>query len=176
MAQAQQDQIVIGRLMGAHGIKGWVKVFSYTDPMESILDYSPWLVTKAGKVQRLAVEAGKRQGKGLVALLEGFEDRSQAELLNGAEISIPRERLPALEDGEFYWHQLEGLKVVNDKDEILGIVDHMLETGGNDVMVVRPAEDSIDDAERLIPYVEGSIVINVDLEGECIRVAWEADY
>ena len=176
MTQAQQDQIVIGRILGAHGIKGWVKVFSFTDPMEGILDYSPWLVTKAGRVQSLAVEAGNRQGKGLVALLEGFQDRNQAESLNGAEISIPRERLPALEEGEFYWHQLEGLKVVNESGEVLGIVDHMLETGSSDVMVVHPAQDSIDDKERLIPFVEGNTVINVDLDAECIRVAWEADY
>lgn len=176
MASDPGGKIVVGRIDGPYGIKGWVKVFSYTDPIEHILEYSPWFVTRRGETQEIVLADGKKQGRGLVALPKGFEDRSQAELLGGAEIWIDKAQLPDLEQGEYYWHELEGLTVVNEQDDDLGVVDHMMETGANDVMVVRATASSIDDRERLIPFLEERVVKAVDRDAKRIRVDWPAEF
>lgn len=176
MSEERAEQILVGRVDGAYGVKGWVKVFSFTDPMEGILAYSPWQVAKRGKQQTLAVVDGHKQGRGLVALLEGYEDRSQAESLTGAEIRITGDQLPVLEEGEFYWHELEGLAVVNKQGERLGRVDHLMETGANDVMAVKPDATSIDDRDRLIPYVADRVIVEVDTGKQEILVDWPADF
>jgi 16S rRNA processing protein RimM len=172
----QIKQIVVGRLMAPYGIKGWVKVFSYTDPPDKVLDYAPWQIYKGSHSQSLNLEAGKRHGRSLIVLPEGFEDRTQAELVKGFEIRIDQEQLPALEQGDYYWHQLEGLEVINEVGERLGLVDHLLETGANDVIVVKPDAASIDDRERLVPYVEGEVVLQVDLGEGRILVKWASDF
>jgi len=170
------DKIQIGRINGVHGIKGWNKVYSYTDPKEQILAYSPWLLCKGKKQRSVKVLSGKLQGKGVIAQLEEIEDRNQAEEIVGYEIWIARDALPDLEIGEYYWHQLEGMSVVTGRGERLGIVDHLMETGANDVMVVKPDALSIDDQERLVPYVEGRVVTSVDLDHATVTVEWGQDY
>lgn len=162
--------------MAPYGIKGWVKVFSYTDPLERVLDYAPWQIYKGSHGQSLELVEGKRHGPGLIVLPAGFEDRQQAESVKGFEIRIDQEQLPVLEQGEYYWHQLEGLQVINEAGERFGVVDHLLETGANDVMVVKPDAASIDDRERLVPYVEGEVVLQVDLGEGRILVKWESDF
>lgn len=171
-----EASLAIGRILSPHGIKGWVKIFSYTDPMEQIFSYAPWQLVKGTRRQKLEITEHRRQGKSLVALPKGYEDRNQAELLVGWEIQVDKASLPALEPGEFYWHQLEGMQVVNTLDVELGTVDHMLETGANDVMVVVSAPASIDDRERMIPFVEDEIVKQVDLKANRILVEWDSDY
>jgi 16S rRNA processing protein RimM len=169
-----QAQVLLGRINAAHGLKGWVKVYSYTDPIEQILSYSPWTLRRQSVEEDVEVVEARKQGKGIVVRLAGAEDRDQAEALIGNEIWVAG--LPDLVDGEYYWHQLQGLTVANTADEILGAVDQMVETGANDVMVVAPNEASIDNQERLIPFVEGKIVREVDFQNEKIIVAWQADY
>jgi len=170
------DRIQVGRISGAHGIKGWVKVFSHTEPPEQILEYSPWQLVKKGSNVTLEVKQGRQQGKRIIAQLEDLESRNDAEALLGAEIWIDQRQLAELEEGEFYWYQLEGLQVMNSAGERLGLLDHLFETGANDVMVVKPDESSIDGRERLIPYVEQQVVLEVDIEAGKIIVNWEADY
>ncbi len=191
-AHEEQDseRIAVGRINGAYGIKGWVKVFSYTDPIEQILTYTPWYLVHqerrsprsqnssgtTGEDNVLEFESGKVHGKGVIALPKGFKDRDQAESLRGFEIWVDRTLLPALEAGDYYWHQLENLTVCNEQNECLGHVSHLLETGANDVLVVLPDSGSIDDTERLIPYVEGKVVREIDLAGGKILVDWASDY
>ncbi len=184
------DEIVVGRISGAYGIKGWVKIFSYTDPVEQILAYTPWFIkrqtrdsvgssskSKSHKEDtRLEFESGRAHGKGVIALPKGFEDRNQAESLRGFEIWVDRALLPKLETGDYYWHQLENLQVQNEQGECLGHVSHLLETGANDVLVVVPDIGSIDDLERLIPYVEGKVVKSIDVAGGNMLVDWASDY
>jgi 16S rRNA processing protein RimM len=158
-----------------YGVKGWVKVYSYTEPSEQILNYLPWYLKKGAKQHSVKVVEGKKQGKGLVALTDGIEDRTQAEELIGSEIWVDKDQLPNLEKGDYYWHQLEGLEVFNEAGEFLGEVSHLFETGANDVLVVKASEKSIDDMERLIPYVEKEIVLEIDLEERRILVAWGSD-
>lgn len=170
------DELVVGKISGPYGIKGWVKVYSYTDPIDQIFDYAPWQISKGKRRQALAIIEGKRQGRGLIARLEGIEDRTQAELLTGWDISVPRDRLPALEEGDYYWYELEGLTVVNLDNEILGRVDHLVPTGANDVLEVRPDDGSIDERTRLVPFVMDEIVKSVDLDAGRILVDWDSDY
>ena len=168
--------LLVGKINAAYGIKGWVKVYSYTTPVEQILKYAPWTIRKKGAKQNLKLRQGKIHGKGIVVLPEGFEDRNQAESLIGYEIWIEKEQLPDLEQGEFFWVQLVGLVVYNEASELLGEVSSVLETGANDVLVVEATDKSIDDRERLIPYVEDKVILEVDLEQGKMLVAWDADF
>jgi len=153
-----------------HGVKGWVKVFSYTEPRENILHYRPWYLRQGGEWRPRACVAGNRHGKGVIARLDGCEDREQARLLMNTEIGVGREQLPATEPDEYYWNDLLGLEVVNLQDERLGRVDQLIETGANDVLVVNG------ERERLIPFVQRQVVMNVDLEAGVIRVDWDKDF
>ena len=170
------NEIRLGSINGTHGLKGWVKVFSYTDPLEAILDYSPWILRKDGAEREITIKDGQVSGKRLIVQFEGVENRDQAEDLIGYEIHFNADAMPDLKEGELYWFQLEGLSVENSSGETLGKIAHMLETGANDVMVVEPTDDSIDKHQRLIPYLEGDVVKQVDQGMGVVIVDWNADY
>lgn len=177
---AADERVVLGRVSGVFGIKGWVKVWSFTDPIEGILDYPVWQLRLPGGWEEHEVCAGQRQGKGLVAQFEGCDDRDKAVRFLQADIAVPRSALPALGQGEYYWQDLEGLRVMATQQGRapvwLGVVDHLLSTGANDVLVVRPSEGSVDGRERLIPWVQDKVVISVDLAARELLVDWDPDY
>lgn len=178
MADEAHGRLVIGRITGCYGIKGWVKVHAYTEPMENFLDYGGWMVSRRGVQEVIEFDAGRRQGKGLVAHIRGIDDRTLAEAYQGLEVSVPADALPAPEEGEYYWHQLQGLQVWCRSENgrvLLGEVDYLIDTGANDVLVVRPCEGSIDQRERLIPWLQGRTVDAVDLAGGRIEVNWFPD-
>jgi len=162
--------VVVGHISGVYGVKGWVKIYSDTSPRENILNYTPWLLKIRGQWQERKLVQGRIQGKGLVAKIEGLDDRSAAELMLETSIAIRQDQLPDLAQGEYYWRDLIGLTVVNLQGLELGEVDHLLETGADDVLVLKGNK------ERLIPFVMGPIVHSVDLEQRKITVDWEADY
>ena len=155
--------IVLGRILGVYGVRGWVKVFSETSPIENIFGYTPWLID--GDAQR--VVAWRRQGKGLVAQLHGYDDRDQARALSGKTIAIRRDQLPPPSADEFYWIDLQGLQVETSAGVALGQVSHLIETGANDVLVVRG------ERERLLPFVWGQYVLEVDFEAGRLLVDWD---
>lgn len=171
--------VILGRVAGIHGVRGWVKVYSYTRVRTDILQYSPWLLkVRDGTWKAYTVQEGRQQGQGIVASLAGCEDRDQAKDLVDAQIAIQIAQLPPPALGEFYWAQLEGFKVVNLEGVELGRVSHLFETGANDVLVVRAEAESPPrdrPAERLIPYVRG-VVRSVDLQSRVIHVDWETDF
>lgn len=169
------DLMVIGKIVSVHGVRGEVKVFSFTDPIDNLLDYRSWTLRRDGEVRQVELVSGRLQNKVLVAKLKGLDDREEARLLAGFEICAPRSLLPDLTDGEYYWYQLSGLKVIDQLGQLLGRIDHLLETGANDVMVVKPCADSLDDRERLLPYTE-HCVLAVDLQAGEMRVEWDADF
>ena len=166
----QRDLIVVGKIVGIFGVRGWVKVFSHTAPKEGIFKYNPWQITVAGQKRTVNVLHHQRHGKALLACLEGVDDRDMARSLIGCEIAIERDQLPPAPPGEYYWADLMGLKVVTTQGVDLGVVDHLLETGANDVLAVAG------DRERLIPFVRGQSVVNVDLEGGVIEVDWDPEF
>jgi len=161
-------QLALGYISAVHGIKGWVKVHSWTRPMEAILDYQPWLL---GEDKRpVKIIDGRKQGKGLAALLPGFEDREQAVTLVGIQIFVRRDQLPATSKDEYYWSDLEGLNVHTTKGEVLGRVERLMETGANDVLVIRG------EREHLVPFIQGQYVTRVDLEAGLIEVDWDPEF
>lgn len=167
----------MGRVSGVYGVRGWVRIFSYTEPRENILEYQPWFVkTGSGDWSEQRHIEGRRHGKGVVAHLEHCPDRDAAHALIGSEIAVRREQLPDTGAGEFYWNDLIGLQVVNQQGDALGTVDHLLETGANDVMVVRPCAGSLDERERLIPWLVPSVIADVDLAGRRINVDWDTEF
>lgn len=161
--------MVLGRIDGLFGVKGWVKVYSYTEPREAVLDYKDWLLGREGRWQRVVLAEGKRHGKAVIARLEGIEDRDAAAELTGSDIGVDRDALPAPGDGHYYWADLEGLTVVHKDGTELGRVAYLMATGANDVLVVDGP------SERLIPFVPGDVILDVDIAAGVIRVDWEWD-
>ena len=161
--------ICVGHIIGAQGVKGWVKVFSDTSPRENILSYSPWQL-KTGDEIKTVEAVGRIQGKNVVAKLDGVEDRGQAMELVGSKIFIRPEQLPKLDEGDYYWSDLIGLEVESLQAEPLGTIEMMMETGANDVMVLKG------DRERLIPFVMDDVVRQIDLTNKRVIVDWKPDY
>ena len=170
MADNAGRPLVIGRLTGVYGVKGWLKVYSFTQPRENILQYNPWLLKRDATWQPVKVEAGRQQGKGIVVKLEGISDRNDALALRNTEIAIHHDQLGSLAEGEYYWSDLIGLEVKNLAGDDLGKVVSLLETGADDVLVIRG------DKERLVPFVQPDIVKSVNLSSGQIIVDWERDY
>ena len=173
---APREPAVAGRLTSVYGIKGWVKVYSHTQPRENLLSYSPWWVkTPDGGWTQLNIDQHRDTSKGLLVHIEGIDDRDEARLQCQRDIYIEKADMPALPNGEFYWHQLLGLSVKTTAGCELGKVTDLLETGANDVLVVQGEADSIDQRERLIPYID-AVVLNVDIEAAVIEVDWDIDF
>lgn len=168
----QGRRIILGRVAGALGLRGDVKLESFTDPRIAIFDYQPWTVVDARGVER-QVEGvrGEENGKHIVARFPGVDDRTAAEALRGLEISVSRDQLPKAGPGEFYWVDLEGMQVVNTEGLELGRVSHLFATGANDVVVVRGGE-----AEHLIPFVRPDYITGVDMEARVLTVDWDPDW
>ena len=159
----------MGRVSGPFGVKGWVKLQPFTETPESLLAYSTWWVGAEGRWQETLIEHGQVQSGSLVAKIAGCEDRDAAALYRGKEVAIPRHAFPQPAVNEFYWADLVGLRVVNEQGEDLGEVSAVLETGANDVLVVKG------ERERLVPFTE-PVVKQVDMAGRVIRVEWGSDF
>ncbi|MGH1469576.1 MAG: ribosome maturation factor RimM [Cellvibrionaceae bacterium] len=176
----------VGRIGSVYGVKGWVKVHSFTSPPEKLLEYRPWLLKTRHGIKEVEVLDSKIQGNGIIALFSDYEDRELAKSLATTKIAVDSSLFPSLASGEYYWHQLQGLNVISVYDGIehsLGQVTKLMETGANDVLVVQgkseieslSEEKSIDNRERLIPYID-AVIISVDLEKKQIIVDWDPEF
>jgi 16S rRNA processing protein RimM len=165
---AESQWVQLGHVSGVHGLKGWVRVHSSTEPREAIFEYQPWALGE--ERDQVRVLEGRKHGSRLIALLENADTREQAEELIGMPIAVRRDQLPQPDAGHYYWADLEGLAVRLENGRELGTVERMLATGANDVMVVRG------DRERLIPFVPGQYVKDVDLDGGVIVVDWDPEF
>lgn len=164
--------IVLGYVSGVFGVHGWVKLHSYTEPRDALLGYSRCELRHEGERREIGIADGRLSGKTLIAKLEGTDDPDAAARLKGAELVVPRAALPELPEGRYYWADLESLAVETSAGVSLGTVSHLLATGANDVLVV--VEEG--QKERLIPFVMGPVVVEVDLAGRRIIVDWEEDW
>ncbi len=162
--------VLAGRVSGLYGVKGWLKIQSFTEPRENILEYSPWHLSLGEQRQATEVRAGRRHGKGIIARLGDCEDRDDARIYLGAEITILRSQMAEPDEDEYYWIDLIGLRVVTNGGVELGKVDHLLETGSNDVLVVHG------ERERLIPFIMHQAILTVDMDQGMIRVNWDPDF
>lgn len=169
----------VGRITSVFGIKGWVKIRSQTEPAENIFNYQPWYLKTKHGVKTMELAKWQPHGKGFVAQIVGVDDRNTAELLCPVDIAIEKEALEELDEGEFYWHQLENLRVISDfegQSYDFGTVKKILPTGANDVLVVVGDGQSIDQKERLIPYVLEQFVNDINIADGIIRVDWDPDF
>ncbi len=170
MLSSSDREVLVGQVVGVFGVKGWIRLRSYTEPASNLLRYLPWqLVQESGKREYRPV-AGRPHGKGLVAKLEGIEDRDAAAVLVGAEVRVDRATLGDAGPGQYFWSDLEGMSVKTLAGRVLGHVDSLLETGANDVLLV------IGDRRRLIPFITDQVVQSVDLEERVILVAWDPEF
>jgi 16S rRNA processing protein RimM len=169
---ASKEWLELGRIGGPYGIKGWVHVQSFTDPPDRLLKYRDWTLDRASaEPTPTRVVEGRVQGAGLVARLEGIEDRDQAARLQGALIRVARSALPKLRKREFYQADLVGLAVTNLEGVTLGAVDHFVETPSGSVMVVRGAGG----AEHWVPATREHLR-KVDVSAGHIQVDWPATW
>ncbi len=161
--------VTLGRISGLYGVRGWVKVFSHTSPRTNILEYTNWYLDTDDGWQECRLETGKAHGKGIIAKLSGIDDRDLAAGLINTDIAVPRDQLPDIGEDSYYWTDLEGLMLRTIHGVELGRLDHLFETGSNDVMVVKGKR------ERLIPYTD-DVVKSVDLVGRVMTVDWDPEF
>ncbi len=168
---ASQKFVLLGTVLGAFGVRGELKIDSFTQPISAILQYQPWILRDAQNREReLGGARGRDTAKGLVATFPDVTDRDAAEVLRGTEIYAPRSALPAPKPGEYYWVDLEGLRVLNLEGADFGTVSHLFSTGANDVLVARG------DRERMIPFLEPDFITSVDFDSGIVTVDWDADF
>lgn len=170
------NSIEIGKFGAVHGIKGWIRVHSYTDDAESVFEYKPLFMKLKGQVQEVNVTEWKRQNKGFVAKIVGYDVREDVQALVGVSLFVDEALLPELES-DFYWRDLIGCQVNTDKGYHLGEVVDMMETGSKDVLVVKAnSNDAFGQKERLIPFIKQQVILNVDITAKTIEVNWEPDF
>lgn len=164
------DRIVIGRFGRAHGVKGLITVHSFTDPFDNILRYVDWHVCIHKKWQPLNVLQMEVRNKSIVVKIEGYNDREQAATLTNLDITVDKIQLPSLSPGDYYWHELVGMQVINQHEVLLGTVVELMSTGANDVLIVEGSK------RHLIPYLPGQFVSEVSTDQQMIRVEWDEDF
>jgi 16S rRNA processing protein RimM len=175
MNKTPDNLAVIGKVTGVYGIKGWVKVYSHTEPMENVFSYGDWFVNMNGQWTPVKVRSWRPHGKGLVAALDDCQDRTLAQKYCQCEVAVLKDALPKSDDGEFYYHQLESLLVVTTDDVVLGRISHLFNTGANDVMVVKPCKESLDGRERWLPYADPCLQ-DISLEDGIVKVDWDPEF
>jgi 16S rRNA processing protein RimM len=164
-------RILVGRIHGAFGVRGELKLESLTEPAGNLLRYQPWILRDAqGREREISGAKARPGGKGLIGTIPGVEDRDAAEALRGAELYVTRGALPPPKDGEFYWIDLEGMRVANLEGVEFGTVTSVFSNGANDVLVVRG------DRERMIPFARPDYVRELDFDNARIVVDWDADF
>ena len=174
--------MLLGHVIGVHGVRGWVKVHSDTKPRENILSYPVWWLKGPDGWQETKLIKSQNTVKNVLALIEGIQDRTAAEKLRGTEIAIPRELLPATDAGEYYWTDLIGCDVFDTSGLRFGVVARLFETGANDVLEIRDERELGENKTRpngpniLVPWVRPDVVIEVDIEAQKIVVDWDPDF
>ncbi len=163
------DKIVIGKFGKVHGVKGWIKVNSFADPKENILNFSPWFTQKHSAWEEIDIEQVLLRGNNIVAKLTNIDDRETAQTYTNVDIYVEKSLLPNLPKGEYYWSDLEGLTVINQDGVDFGTVQHLLATGSNDVLMVKNTK------ERMIPYLD-DVIVDIDLDKKVITVNWDAEF
>ncbi len=170
-------EVTLGKVGAVYGIKGWLKIHSFTDDSEAILDYFPWSLKLGNNKQSVEITDWRKHNNGLVVKVAGIDDRDIAQKLVGSEIFVNEEALVELPEGDFYWRDLMGMTVITDKGYDLGQVSDIMETGANDVLVVKAnLKDGFGKKERLIPYLMDQVILSVSKENKQICVDWDPGF
>jgi 16S rRNA processing protein RimM len=169
-ASAEDRVVTLGKIVGTFGVKGWVKVSSFTNPATNILDYEVWQLSGGNGWHAVRVEDGRETGKGVLAKLAGIETPEAARLRIGAELGVWRSEMPPPAAGEYYWSDLEGLEAITQEGDSLGRVDHFRTTPAGTVVVIQGGAK-----EHWVPFVKERIV-NVDIAAGRIVLDWPLDW
>lgn len=172
------DAVVVGRVTAVHGVRGWVKIHSFTDPEPNIFDYQPWWIEMPSGFCAIRVDEFRSTAKGFLAHIVGLDDRDEARLYCQRDILVSASLFPEAGENEVYWHQLQGLRVIASHEGAetdIGVVTDLFETGANDVLVVVGDDNSVDRRERLLPYVDDCIA-SIDLDEGVLEVNWDPDF
>ena len=173
----EEKKIILGKVGAVYGIKGWLKIHSFTDETEAILDYFPWSLKLGNNTQTVEITDWRKHNKVLIVKVAGIDDRDEAQALVGSEILTNEAALPELSQDDFYWRDLIGMSVVTNKGYDLGVVTDMMETGANDVLVVKAnLKDGFSKKERLIPYLFEQVIESVSIENKQICVDWDPGF
>jgi 16S rRNA processing protein RimM len=171
VTSSKDSFIVVGKISGVYGVRGWLRVYSHTEPRENILNYKTWYLEQRGEWIPYQLIDGRKHGKGIVVELSSVDDRDKAATILQRKVAIKIDELPLLEEGEYYWRDLIGLTVQDLNAVIFGKVVDLMETGSNDVLIVREKDE-----EYLIPYIPGDVIHKVDMENSTIIVDWDREY
>ena len=173
----QQRIEVVGKLGSTYGIRGWLRIYSSTEQAERIFNYQLWFLKIKGEWQPTELENWRHHNHEIIVKLKGVDDREAAQILANVEIGVDLSVFPELEEGDYYWHDLIGCSVVNLEGYTMGTVTEMMETGSNDVLVVKAnTKDAFGKQERLIPFLYEQVVKRVDLTTKTIEVDWDAGF
>ncbi len=164
-------KIYLGKITGVHGIKGWLKIQSFSSPPENILNYPSWIINNQGEEELYSIEQGRKQNNKIVVKLGKIDDRNTAESLINSKIQILRSDLPKLSNENYYWSDLVGLSVLNSEEKVIGKIESLIETGANDVMVI----NTLKDERILIPFVMHEIIKEVNVEQNYIKIDWSIE-
>lgn len=164
------DKVLIGKVLAHHGVAGWLKIYSFSRPLESIADYQTWWIEQ----QPYQLEQCRRNNKAILAKLQGLHSREQTQSLIGQSIYIDSTELPDLPQDEYYWRELIGLNVINEQGIELGRVEKIHETGANDVLQIKTPNGS-DEEPVLIPWGK-QYILKVDQDNQSILVHWQLEY
>lgn len=161
--------VTVGKIGATYGIQGWLKIQTYTEFGASILEYKPWYLNRphSAEWQEVTIEDGRSHGKGVIVKFPEFHNPEDAKILTGCLIAVKRSQLPSLEKNEYYWSDLIGLTVIDLQGQTLGIVDYLMETGSNDVLVIKNGK------EHAIPFLLDKVIKEINLEKKTIIVDWE---
>jgi 16S rRNA processing protein RimM len=163
----ENEYVIVGKIGATFGIKGWLKIISYTENSEDILDYDAWYLEDGKSWKRIQHTDGQLHGKGVIVHLEGYNTPEISRLLTGKNIAVLRSQLPKLTKNEYYWRDLEGLTVINEEGLELGKIIYLMATGANDVLVVKGTR------EHAIPFRLNDTVVSIDLDKKVMHVKWE---
>jgi len=166
---SDEKKLLVGKINGFFGVQGWIKIFSYTEPRKNILKYQPWYFIDDGTYKAIEMTTGRKQSKTIVAHLKGIDNKDQAVQLIGKSLYIDKDQLPQLDDNEHYWHELVGFRVINKDGIDLGVVDYLVDTGSNNVLVIKGNK------EHWIPYIEPYLV-SIDKKNRVINVDWDENF
>ena len=168
-------KIIVGRLGAPHGVKGEIKIQSFTAVAENLFNYGPLWFLQNQRWRPLALNNWHRHGKNFIATIDQVNDRETAALFTNCDIAINASQLPEASADEMYWHQLQGMQVITTGQQLLGQVEQVLATGANDVLAVSPNADSIDNRQRLLPYIS-QVVQTVNTGSNTIIVDWDSEF
>ena len=164
-----EKKLLVGKINGFFGIQGWVKIFSYTKPRKNILEYQPWYFVDNETYKVIEITTGREQSKTIVAQVKGINNREEALQIIGKDLYINKDQLPELDNDAHYWYELTGFRVINKNEVDLGIVDYLVDTGSNHVLVTKG------DTEHWIPYIE-PFLVSVDKHKKVISVDWDENF